>query len=300
MRGYGAHLLRPFAAAACVLVFACPVAAQGNGHAYGHAKRGGGPSAAGAPELVEQQGVGVAGTGIRNFGSWLDDASVLPPGQGALTLSFGYWRTPSFREWDMPTTDAAVALAPRVQFGVSVPYYHASEPGGPVARGLGDLYLSAKIQLRDPSSAGQPLGFAVTPVVEVLSTEPSPGQSRMSWGLPLSVELQRNRWRTFGTAGYFSRGSLFASGAIEVALTERAYLSGTITQSHSIERDDLSRALGYTQTRTDVSAALSTAVGDAMTLYGAVGRTISRRDPNSATLLISGGVSIIFAAWRPQ
>ena len=278
------------------MLVASPVAGQGNGHAYGHSKRGGGPSAAGKPEV--QKSAAIAGTGVRNFGSWLDDASMLPVGQGALTLSFGYWRTPSFREWDLPTTDVAVALAPRLQVGASVPYYHAAEPGGPVARGVGDLYLSAKVQLRDPSGAEKPLGFAVTPVLEVLSSDPAPGVSRYSWGLPVSVELQRNRWRTFGSAGYFSRGSLFASAALELALTERAFVSGTITQSHSIERDDLSRALGYTQTRTDVSGALSAAVSDTLTVYGAVGRTISKRDPNSATMLISGGVSLNFAAWN--
>ena len=283
-------------AASLGMLVASPVAGQGNGHAYGHSKRGGGPSAAGKPEV--QKSAAIAGTGVRNFGSWLDDASMLPVGQGALTLSFGYWRTPSFREWDLPTTDAAVALAPRLQVGASVPYYHAAEPGGPVARGVGDLYLSAKVQLRDPSGAEKPLGFAVTPVLEVLSSDPPPGVSRYSWGLPVSVELQRNRWRTFGSAGYFSRGSLFASAALELALTERAFVSGTITQSHSIERDDLSRALGYTQTRTDVSGALSAAVSDTLTVYGAVGRTISKRDPNSATMLISGGVSLNFAAWN--
>jgi hypothetical protein len=284
-----------FAASLCMLV-ASPVAAQGNGHAYGHSKRGGGPSAAGKPEV--QKNVAIAGSGVRNFGSWLDDASMLPVGQGALTLSFGYWRTPSFREWDVPTTDAAVALAPRVQVGVSVPYFHAAEPGGPVARGLGDLYLSAKVQLRDPSGTGRPLGFAVTPVLEVLSTDPAAGVSRYSWGLPVNVELQRERWRSFGSVGYFSRGSLFASAALEVALSERAFVSGTITQSHSIDRDDLSRALGFTQTRTDVSGALSTALNDTLTVYGAVGRTISKRDPNSSTLLISGGVSLNFVAWN--
>jgi hypothetical protein len=283
-------------AASLGMLVASPVAGQGNGHAYGHSKRGGGPSAAGKPEV--QKSAAIAGTGVRNFGSWLDDASMLPVGQGALTLSFGYWRTPSFREWDLPTTDVAVALAPRLQVGASVPYYHAAEPGGPVARGVGDLYLSAKVQLRDPSGAEKPLGFAVTPVLEVLSSDPAPGVSRYSWGLPVSVELQRNRWRTFGSAGYFSRGSLFASAALELALTERAFVSGTITQSHSIERDDLSRALGYTQTRTDVSGALSAAVSDTLTVYGAVGRTISKRDPNSATMLISGGVSLNFAAWN--
>jgi hypothetical protein len=65
-----------------------------------------------------------------------------------------------------------------------------------------------------------------------------------------------------------------------------------------MKRDDLSRALGYTQTRTDVTGALSAAVSNTMTLFGTVGRTISARDPNSATIVVSGGASIAFYAWR--
>lgn len=282
---------------ACLsLLVASPVAAQGNGHAYGHAKRGGGPSAAGKPEV--QKGVPIAGTGIRNFGSWLDDASMLPVGQGALNLSFGYWRTPSFNEWDLPVADASIGLAPRVQFGASMPYFHASEIGGPVARGFGDLYLSAKVQLREPSATDHKLGLSVTPVLEVLTTAPTPDASRMSWALPISAEWQAKRWRTFGSVGYFSRGSLFASGALEVALTDRAYLTGTLTQSHSVKRDDLSAALGYAQTRLDVNGAVSAAISETLTIFGSVGRTLSKRDPNSATIMVSGGVSISFDAWR--
>jgi len=282
--------------AICVLVLsviASPVAAQGNGHAYGHAKRGGGPSAAAAPELQLP-----AGTGVRNFGSWLDDASIMPQGTGALTLSFGYWRTPSFNEWDLPVADASIGLAPRVQFGASMPYFHASEIGGPVARGFGDLYLSAKVQLREPSATRHKLGLSLTPVLEVLTTAPSPGVSRMGWALPISAEWQAKRWRTFGSAGYFSRGSLFASGALELALTDRAFLTGTLTQSHSVKRDDLSTALGYAQTRLDVNGAVSAAISDTLTIFGSVGRTLSKRDPNSATIMLSGGVSISFHAWR--
>lgn len=274
-------------------VMASPVAAQGNGHAYGHAKRGGGPSAAAAPELQLP-----GGTGVRNFGSWLDDASVMPQGTGALTLSFGFWRTPLFNEWDVPVADASIGVAPRLQFGASMPYFHASEIGGPVARGFGDLYLSAKVQLREPSPTHQRLGLSVTPVLEVLSTAPAPDASRMSWALPISAEWQANRWRTFGSVGYFSRGSLFASGAFELALTDRAYLTGTVTQSHSVKRDDLSATLGYAQTRLDVNGAFSAAVSDTLTVFGSVGRTLSRRDPNSATIMISGGISVSFHAWR--
>jgi hypothetical protein len=276
-----------------IFVMASPVAAQGNGRAYGHAKRGGGPSAAAAPELQLP-----GGTGVRNFGSWLDDASVMPQGSAALTLSFGYWRTPLFKEWDVPVADASIGVAPRLQFGASMPYFHASEIGGPVARGFGDLYLSAKVQLREASATKHKLGFSVTPVLEVLSTAPAPDASRTSWALPLSAEWQANRWRTFGSAGYFSRGSLFASGALEVAMTDRAFITGTVTQSHSVKRDDLGTSLGYAQTRLDVNGSVSASLSETLTVFGSVGRTLSKRDPNSATIMISGGVSISFHAWR--
>ncbi len=271
-----------------------PVAAQGNGHAYGHAKRGGGPSAAAAPELQVVPG----GTGVRNFGSWLDDASMMAAGSGALTLSFGYRRTPLFSEWDLPVADASMGVTRRIQFGASMPYFHAAEHGGPVARGFGDLYLSTKVLLREPSATRRAPGLSVTPVLEVLTNAPGPDQSRMSWALPLNAEWQGSQWRVFGSTGYFSRGSLFATGALEVALTDRAYLTGTISQSHSVKRDELSRALGYTQTRTDVNGALSTAISDVVTIFGSVGRTVSARDPNSATIMISAGASFSFSARR--
>jgi hypothetical protein len=160
------------------------------------------------------------------------------------------------------------------------------------------VYLSTKIQLREPSAERRALGFSVTPVLEILSSAPAPGVNRMSWALPANVEWQASRWRLFGSAGYFSRGSLFASGALEVRLTSRAYLTGTISQSHSMKRDDLSRSLGYAKTRTDVNGALSAAVSDTMTVFGAIGRTISARDPNSATIMVSAGASFAFHAWR--
>ena len=100
-----------------------------------------------------------AGVGVRNFGAWLDDASVMAPGSGDLTLSIAYWRTPAYREVDVPVVDGGLGLSRRVQFGFSIPYYHANEPGGPIARGVGDLYFTTKIQLREPSRTNERLGF---------------------------------------------------------------------------------------------------------------------------------------------
>lgn len=280
-----------------ILLLPTAVAAQGNGHGHGyglHKPKGSvssGPSAAGAPELQ------VSGTGIRTFGSWLDDASVMEPGQGSVSVAFTYWRTPAYREIDVPVMDGGFGVARRVQFNFSVPYYHASEPGGPVARGLGDLYLSAKVQLRDPNASGRHVGFSVTPLLELRSYA-SPDSSRASWAFPGSIEVQFARWRAFGSAGYFSRGALFASGAAQAAISDRIAVTGSISRSHSMRRDDLSVALGLAQSRTDVSGSVSVALTPAMAAFGAVGRTISRRDPNSATLTISSGVAFNFQAWQ--
>jgi hypothetical protein len=296
----------------CALLAAGPAAAQGRGNAYGHNKRPSGNAPAPASTTTASVGSGgdseaavstaaaVApeGTGARAFGSWLDDASVMSPGAGYVGFAVGYWRLPGFREFDVPAFDVGVGLVPRVQVSASVPIYHASEPGGPVARGVGDLQLSSKIQLRDPASGtGRPIGFAVTPMIEILSAAPPEGISRVSWGLPASVEWRGNRWRTYGSAGYFSRGAIFTSGAFEAQAADRLWLTGTISRSHSIKGDDLSEALGLSSVRTDISGGATVVVTDTLALFGSIGRTLSRQDPNRADLFIVGGLSMNFVAW---
>jgi hypothetical protein len=290
-------------AAVLVIASASTAGAQGKGNAWGRG-RSGSPSAASAPAPSQQggadEGAGFfvpAGAGVRNFGAWLDDSSVVAPGAGWATVSFGYWRTPLAREIDVPMIDGGVGLTSRVQVGFSAPVYHVGEPGGPMTRGLGDLYFNAKIQLRDPSTSSNGVGFAIIPVLEILSFQPGPDESRVQWALPASVEVQREGWRAFGTAGYFSRGALFAAAGGELALSDRAWLVGAITQSHSADTDNLSAALGLAKTRTDVSAGLTISAMPAVALFGSVGRTISRRDDNSASLSATVGVSYSFTAW---
>lgn len=289
-----------------VLALAASAAAQGNGRgrANGRFKAGPAPvpSSGGAAQQQSQPLAGtqqLAGTGVRNFGAWLDDASLLPAGTGSMSLSFGWFRSPVFREFDVPVVDGGVGVTRRVQLGFSIPYYHANEPGGPIARGLGDLYLSAKVQLRDPAAHESGVGFAVVPVLEVLSTHPGAEGSRFNWALPASIEVQRQRVRVFASTGYFSRGSLFASSAVELALSDSLWATGAITGSYSTKADELSRALGLSKSRTDVNGGITYMVAPAVAAFGSVGRTISRQDANSASLVVSGGVSFSFAAWTP-
>src|SRR5262245_50864161 len=214
--------------AAAVLALPALAAAQGNS-AFGHSHNGSrvtapsstSSSAPGSSASVTSEGPSY-GVDVRNFGTWLDDASVMGPGSGFVTLGFSFWRGPEFREFDFPMIDSGFAIHQRVQVGMSFPYYYAGPPGGPVVRGIGNVYMTGKVQLRDPSS--QPVGFALTPMLEVLDAAPLTGGNRVNWALPANVEFRREGWRAFGSGGYFSRGALFASGAVEAALTERAWL----------------------------------------------------------------------------
>ena len=283
---------------AAAVLAATPAAAQGNGHAHGHAygqlkSSAGAPASGGAAQVQPD-----VAAGVRNFGSWLDDASMISPGAGSLAVSFGWYQSPLFHEFDAPVADGGIGLTRRVQFGFSVPYYHINEPGGPVFRGLGDLYLSSKVQVWEPSAAHGRFGVAVTPVVEMLSSNPGSGAGRFNWATPVSMELQRDGWRLFGSTGYFSQGSLFASGALEMALADRVTVTGTLTQSHSTIEDDPAAALGLSRTRRDVSGGVTYTGGSHWSVFAMLGRTISQQDANAASVVVSGGVALSFAAWQ--
>jgi hypothetical protein len=277
------------------LVLVCgTAAAQGNGHgnAYGHYKN----TIAPAPSTqVDTQGTSIAGSGVRNFGSWLDDASIQDPGGGWVSIGLNVVRTPGYRVVDLPSIDSGFVLNRRLQVGMSVPYYYANASGDPVARGFGDVYFNAKYQLRAPSATRA--GFALIPMVEVLSAAPPSGGSRVQWALPASIERQFSHWRAMGSGGYFSRGALFGAGAIEVELSKRVWATGSLSHSYSTRRDDLSAALGLHKSRTDVSGGVSVALRPEVSVYGGLGRTISARDDNSATLSMTAGVS--FGLKRP-
>lgn len=275
----------PYPLAMLMLCAAVPAAAQGAGHgnAYGHYK---GSVSASAHDSA---GAAIAGTGVRNFGSWLDDATVQDPGSGFVTLGFGFYETPVFREIDFPSIDSGFGVTKKLQVGMSLPYAHASVPGAATAHGFGDVYLDAKYQLREPSR--DRAGFALIPMVEVLSVAPPSGGSRVQWALPLSAERQFDHWRAMGTGGYFSRGAVFSAGALEAELSKHAWLTGSLSWSYSTRHDDLSAALGFHRARLDAGGGVTYAVGSRTAVYGSVGRTLSGRDDNSASFIFSTGIS---------
>jgi hypothetical protein len=280
-----------------VLAWPALATAQGNS-AFGHTHNGSRVTAPSSSSSSSGSGSGSPsapsdGVDVRNFGTWLDDASVMGEGNGFVTFGFAYWRGPGFREFDLPMLDSGMTVHKRVQVGMSFPYYYSNEPGGPTARGFGNVYMTTKVQLRDPAS--QHVGLAVTPMLEVLDAAPVTGGHRVNWALPANVEFRRDGWRAFGSGGYFSRGALFASGALEATLSGHAWVMGSLSQSYSTKADALTEALALPRGQTDLTGGLTLAVSQNIAVYGTLGHTISHREINSGTLNITGGVSFNFS-----
>jgi len=284
-------MTRRIAFAAAVLLTAAPAAAQGNSAGHGNAHQGG-VTAGAAADATPLPG---SGTGSRTFGVWLDDASVAAPGGGWATLSIGYYRTDLFNEVDVPVADAGLGFTRRVQAGFSVPVYTVTPVGGSASlQGVGDVYLHGKIQLRDPEWSLDGVGYAIVPIVEI-TREPVAGQSKVNWALPLAIEMRFARWRWYGSGGYFSRGSLFGSVAVERPVTSRLSVTGTFSDSFATKMLPDEPA-NLPRSRADVSGGASYAMGPSWIVFGSIGRTISSHEATSTNVAISGGVSLNLAA----
>jgi len=273
------------AAALLFFIFASPLAAQGHGRGLGQTKDHGAP----------EPDPGFPGTGIRQFGVWLDDATVSPAGQGWATFGIGYTRAQFGRQWDAPSMDAGMGIAPRLQLAVSAPVSKVSYTDGTKDRGLGDVYIAAKLGLLDPAADGRSFGIALVPVVELLTSGSLPeGEGRFHWALPVAVEKRFERFRAYGSVGYFSRGSAFGSAALEVPLTEKLTATATLSHTRSLDEDPLSDAQELSDNRWDVSGGAVYFFSPKATLFGSVGRTVSRLDANGSSLSVAAGVSFGF------
>jgi hypothetical protein len=232
------------------------------------------------------------------------DASLLPAGYAAVTVSALSWHGTDVSEVDVPVVGVAVGVAPRFQIGASIPYTVGNDTAG-VAGGWGTTYLSAKIGLVQNEEAGVKL--AVAPTIQVLGagvlSSLSSGESRVTWGLPVSVEVNSGDARLFASGGYFSGGIGFAGGGVGVQASSRVMLSGSLSQAWSsgTSTTSITSATGtvtsvttnLTNTRSEVSGGLSISVAPHVGVFGSVGHTIGTTDANGAGLTIVGGLSLI-------
>jgi hypothetical protein len=244
-----------------------------------------------APGLVAGDVAARSGR-VRALGAWLDDASTLAPGESWVTLSLSKWVMPVASGTDAPVMDFSIGLSSRIQTSVTVPYFRINDGSGQTVRGLGDLYVATKVVVRDAEK--HTYGVSIGPTLDILSASSAAGSDlpRVNWILPVNVERRFSVGRVYGSAGYFSRGVLFASGAFERRVHDRLAVSAAVTQSFATKFDTLNQDLGLSRQRVDVSGTASYAVAPALAVFGSMGRTVWGFDEDSTRLLASVGVSV--------
>ena len=192
-----------------------------------------------------------------------------------------------------------MGLNRRAQFGGTLPYYRLHFNDGTGVGGLGDVYLSLKYSLLDPTKSRSKVGVAVAPLVEVLSApDPATGE-RFSWAVPVSLEFRGPGYRVYGSAGYFARGAIFSSGAVELPVTDRLIVTGALIQMRSLNDNPAADALGLSKNRLDVAGAAAYFLRPSVAAFGSIGRTIALAGPLGTSLMVNGGVSITFAGVSP-
>lgn len=247
-----------------------------------------GISPGGAPT---DSSTGVSGVTARSFGTWLDDATLAPQGSVWLTIAATAWSAPAGHGIDLPSFGVVAGLGSHVQLSVTAPYSRISTAGvDGSSTGLGTLYAGVKVQAAAPED--HRVGISFSPNLEVLTAIGS--DRHVGLVLPVSIEGGADRTRVYGSAGYFSRGAVFASAAVERHLTAEVALTGALMQSWSTADAAATDALGLHGTRTDASGSITAFVTPSVAVFASVGRTLSALDFDGSRYVVSGGVALVF------
>jgi hypothetical protein len=202
-------------------------------------------------------------------------------------VSATYWRSPSLREIDAPAIGASVGVARRTQIGASLPYYHLTDEFGSTWQGVGASYATVKFALVEDRR----VNASVSPTMEILSWS-SPQVRRVNAVLPINFQTSAGSARFYGSAGYFTRGSVFGSGAAEWPAGTRVTFTTSIAHSYSVVSDSISDAQGVSRHRTDASGGVYLSLRPAVVFFASVGRTVSPVTDTSGRFSVTGGLTI--------
>jgi hypothetical protein len=262
-----------------MLAIALPASAQGkSGQNHGKPPAAPPPTTTNLP--AAGSGTGATGAATAPF-AWMDDASLMTPGAVWLGVSMVQWHGGGASEVVVPAFDGSIGLTPRVQLGASVPR---------VAGGIGTTFFSTKIGILNNENRGMKL--AVAPTLEILSKgSVAAGQSRTQWGLPVSVEIDREVIRIYGSSGYFSPGVWYAGAGVGGSLTNRLGVSMSFSRAWTGQATGGTAAIAGPR-RNDLSGGASYDVRPNIAVFGSMGRTLATAAGDGAGTTVSFGLSL--------
>jgi hypothetical protein len=217
--------------------------------------------------------------------AWLDDASVLDPGNVWVGVSIARWQGSGLSQTVFPVVDTAYGLTPRVQLGASVP----REAGG-----LGTMFFGAKVAVFTDDI--RELQVAVGPTLEI--TEPTvPGQGRVEWGLPVSAHIDRGSARIYTSVGYFSPGIWYAGAGVGMPLGGRIGVSLSFSNAWTTSPEP---AAGVASSagphRNELSGGVSYDLKPNIAVFASLSRTLGVSAEDGAGTTLGFGLSWSAAA----
>jgi hypothetical protein len=187
---------------------------------------------------------------------------------------------------EAPIVDVSTGVRPRMSLGLSMPVCHDQDPTGGSSSGLGAISLFAKFRLVGPDD--HRVGVAFSPLIQI-DTQ-SGATDRVGATLPISIETRLGRTRAYGSTGVSTRGAVFGSGALEIAVADRTTVTGTLAHSYAMVATGV--PIGDSPHRTDVSVAVGVRVSAAAAFFTAVGHAYSGATAVDGGPWIAGGISI--------
>ncbi len=276
------------------LALSTPAGAQGKSQQShgnnGHASK---PSESVLPAAPSIGGGASPGTAAAAPFAWVDNASLMPPGYVWLGLSTTRWQGSGLSETNAPVLDAAVGVTPRVQFGASAPRVAPSADATGAGGSLGTTFFSAKVAaFRDDRRS---VNVAVAPTLEILgraTMEASPdGRSRVQFGVPVSVDIERSVAHLYASLGYFSPGVWFMGTGAARTIGRRTGVAISFSRAWSSPPSPVDPAPAGPR-RNDLTGSVSVDLTSHVGVFGSLGQTIATAAEDGAGTTMSVGLSL--------
>jgi hypothetical protein len=264
--------------------------AQGNGKGKGQGQGPGHKST--PPSQISLPDVGASVPGGALPFAWIDDATLIPAGAAAVSMTIVRWQGSDLSEIEAPVFGVAYGISNRVQLGLSVPHVVGDDATG-IQDGMGTTFASLKIGVLGQS--GSDVKLAVAPSLEVLSKSAAealgPDESRAHVGLPVSLEVDHGALRVFASAGYFSGGTWFAGGGAGTTVGRRGAVGIAFDRAWMTDETG-----AIVHDRRDLSGSAAFAVSSRVSVFGSLGTTVATADLDGAGVTVNAGILITFGA----
>ena len=230
--------------------------------------------------------------------AFYDDADVSPPGTFQISEGICYTKVPAGQNLSFSSTYVELALNPKVEIMASVSDARSSYEGTLIT-GMGDSYFGSKFLV--VAEGKRRPGVAVEPMVEVLGPSSlafsALAPDRVNYVLPVTFQKSFDQARVYGMAGYVTRGIAFASLVFELNRWSRVTPMVVVSGSRVTRDVGLLSELGLNRSQMDALAGASVEVHRGWSVFAMAGRSLGRKDANSTSYQLTGGLNVTFRLW---